>query len=202
MSTLTLLPLIRVSDGVQSDEDWQLSIAFYLDDEVTPVPLSGLSFSLSVGAFATLSTASGQIVVTGPNNNLLIITALASQKASWPQGVFPINLTATDASATRDLFASSTLSIGSGQIASVSLLVAPDNTPRSVAAAIPAALAAALQALQPTQLAAGLAGLTSLQLGVLTQALFGALPVQTGSSAPVPSGQAFINSSGYVVIAQ
>ncbi len=202
MSTLTLLPLIRVSDGVQTDEDWQLSIAFYLDDGVTPVPLSGLSFTLSVGVFATLSTSSGQIVVTGPTNNLLVITALATQKASWPQGVFPITLAATDGSATRDLFASSTLSIGSGQVASVSLLVAPDSIPRSVAAVIPAALAAALQALQPTALAAGLAGLTSPQLAVLTQSIFGALPVQSGSGAPVPSGQAFINSSGYVVIAQ
>ena len=202
MSTLTLLPLIRVSDGVQTDEDWQLSIAFYLDDGVTPVPLSGLNFTLSVGVFATLSTISGQIVVTGPNNNVLVITALATQKASWPQGVFPITLTATDGYATRDLFASSTLSTGSGQVASVSLLVAPDSIPRSVAAVIPAALAAALQALQPTALAAGLAGLTSPQLAVLTQSIFGALPVQSGSSAPGPSGQAFINSSGYVVIAQ
>ncbi len=202
MSTLTLLPLIRVSDGVETYEDWQLSYAFFLDDGGTPVPLSGLSFTLSVGGFATLSTSGGQIVVTGPTDNLLVITALATQKASWPQGVFPITLTATDGSATRDLFASSTLSIGSGQVASISLLVAPNSIPRSVAAAVPAALAAALQALQPTELAAGIAGLTSPQLAILTQALFGALPVQSGSSAPVPSGQAFINSSGYVVIAQ
>ena len=202
MSTLTLLPLIRVSDGVQSDEDWQLSIAYYLDDGVTPVPLGGLSFTLSVGVFATLSTSGGQIFVSGPNDNLLVITALAAEKASWPQGVFPITLTATDGSATRDLFASSTLSIGSAQVARVSLIVAPDSIPRSVAAPIPAALAAALQALQPTELAAALAGLTSLQIGALTQALFAALPLQTGSGAPVPGGQAFINSSGYVVIAQ
>ena len=202
MSTLTLLPLIRVSDGIQSAEDWQLSIAFYLDDGVTPVPLDGLSFTLSVGGFATLSSTNGQIAVSAPNNNLLIITALAAERAGWPQGVFPITLTATDGSAVRDLFASSTLSIGAAQIARVSLIVAPDSTPRSVAAAIPAALAAALQALQPTELAGALAGLTNLQLGALARAIFGALPVQTGSSAPVPSGQAFINSSGYVVIAQ
>ena len=202
MSTLTLLPLIRVSDGVQSEEDWQLSIAFYLDDGVTPVPLSGLSFILSVGAFATLSTGGGQIVVSGPNDNVLVITALAAEKASWPQGVFAITLTATDGFATRDLFASSTLSIGSAQNARVSLVIAPDSIPHSVAAPIPAALVVALQAVQPTALAAALVGLTSSQLGALTQALLGALPAQTGSSAPVPGGQAFINSSGYVVIAQ
>lgn len=202
MSTLTLLPLIRVSDGVQPDEDWQLSIAFYLDDGVTPVPLTGLGFTLSVGAFATLSTSEGQIVVSGPSNNLLVITALSAEKASWPRGVFPISLTATDGAATRELFASSTLAIGSPQVARVSLIVAPDSNPRSVAAPIPAALAAALQALQPMELAAALAALTSSQLSALTQALFSALPVQTGSGAPVPTGQAFVNSSGYVVIAQ
>jgi len=202
MSTLTLLPLIRVSDGVQSDEDWQLSIAFYLDDGATPVPLNGLSFTLSVGGFATLSSSGGQIIVSGPDDNLLVITAPAAEKATWPQGVFAITLTATDGSATRDLFASSTLSIGAAQVTRVSLIVAPDSIPRSVAAPIPAALAAALQALQPTELAAALAGLMNSQLGALTQALFAALPVQTGSNTPVPSGQAFINSSGYVVIAQ
>jgi hypothetical protein len=202
MSTLTLLPLIRVSDGVQSDEDWQLSIAFYLDDGVTPIALSGLSFTLSVGAFAALTTNDGQIAIAGPNDNLLVITALAAEKQNWPQGLFPITLTATDGSATRDLFASSTLSIGSPQVSRVSLIVAPDSIPRSIAAPVPAALSAALQALQPTELAAALTGLTSSQLNALAQALFSALAVQTGSSAPVPSGQAFVNSSGYVVVAQ
>jgi hypothetical protein len=202
MSTLTLLPLIRVADGVQFDEDWQLSIAFYLDDGVTPVPLSGLSFSLSVGAFAMLSTNAGQIAVSGPNGNLLVITVLAAEKENWPNGVFPITLTATDGSSTRDLFASSTLAIGSGQVARVSLIIAPDSIPRSIATPIPAALAAALQALQPTELAAALGSLTSSQLGALSQALFGALPTQTDAGAPVPSGQAFVNTSGYVVIAQ
>jgi hypothetical protein len=202
MSTLTLLPLVRVADGVQSDEDWRLSIAFYLDDGVTPVPLGGLGFSLTVGAFATLSTNDGQIVVSGPNDNLLVVSVLAVDKLTWPQGVFPISLTVTDGSATRDIFSGSTLSVGSAQVARVSMIVAPDIISGSVAAPIPAALSAALQALQPTALAAALAGLTNSQLSALTQALFAALPLQTGSSAPVPSGQAFINSSGYLVIAQ
>ena len=55
MSTLTLLPLIQVSDGVQPDEDWRLAIAFYLDDAVTPITLSASRSRLSVGSFATLS---------------------------------------------------------------------------------------------------------------------------------------------------
>jgi hypothetical protein len=202
MSTLSLLPLIRVTDGVQTDEDWQICIAFYLDDGVTPIPLSGLAFSLSVGGFATLGTSGGQIVISGPSNNVLVVTALAAEKTSWPTGVYPITLSASDGVNTRDIFASSTLAIGSAQVARVGLLVTPDNIPRSIAAPISAALAAALQALQPQALASALTGLTETDLTGLAQALFGALPAQSGAGAPVAAGQAFINSSGYVVIAQ
>jgi hypothetical protein len=201
MSTLALLPLLQVTDGTQANEDWQLSIAFYLDDGVTPIPLVGLSFSLTVGAFATLTSGGAGIVVSGPSNNVLVITALASEKASWPSGVYPISLTASDGLYTRDLFASSTLAIGAAQLASVTLMVAPDSVSRSVAAPISAALSSAFQALQPTALASALESAPSPNLAALAQALFAALPVQTGASAPVASGQAFINSSGFVVIA-
>jgi hypothetical protein len=202
MSTLPLLPLVQIIDGVQSDEDWRLSIAYYLDDAVTPIPLGGLSFTLSVGAFATLSSSGGQIVVAGPANNVLTITELAAAKASWPTGVYPIALSVNDGTFTRDLFASSTLTIGAAQITHVTLIAAPDYLATSIAAQVPAALAAALQALQPAALAAALAGLSSVNLSVLTQAIFAALPVQSGSDEPVAAGQPFINSSGFVVIAQ
>jgi hypothetical protein len=201
MSTLTLLPLLQVTDGVQTNEDWQLSIAFYLDDGATPIPLVGLSFTLTVGAFATLTSGGGQIVVSGPSNNVLVITALASEKASWPSGLYPISLAANDGVYNRDLFASSTLAIGAAQITSVTLIVAPDSISRSVAAPISAALSSALLALQPTALASALESAPSSNLTALAQALFAALPVQTGSTAPVAGGQAFINSSGFVVIA-
>ena len=202
MSTLSLLPLVRVHDGVQPDEDWQLAIAYFLDDGVTPVDLTGLTFTLAIDSFATLSSAGGDIVVSGPSNNLLVVVALAAQKASWPIGLYSITLAAGDGTFTRELFAFSTLAIGSPQVTRVSLLVAPDTLPRSIASPVPAALAAALQALQPSSIASALTGLTAPQLTTLTQALFGSLPAQTGSQAPVSSGQAFINSSGYVVIAQ
>jgi len=202
MSTLTLLPLIRVSDGVQSNEDWQLNIAFFLDDELTPIPLTGLSFSSTIGSLATLSTAGGQIAVAGPSSNVLIITAPASQTTSWANGVYPISLTVSDGVNTRALFALSTLTVGAAQIPRVSLLVAPDTVPRAVAAPLSSALSAALQALQPAALATALSDLPNAQLQALAQAFFAALPIQSGSSAPVSIGQAFINSSGYVVIAQ
>ena len=202
MSTLTLLPLVRVADGVQPNEDWQLSIAFYLDDGVTPIDISSLTFTIQVGAFASLTSAGGQIAAAGPSNNVLVITALAPQTSTWPVGVSALSLAASDGVYTRDIFALSTLSVGSPQVARVSLLVAPDSATRSVAASVPAALAAAFQALQPAALAAALAALGDDELLNLTQAIFASLPVQTGSSAPVNVGQAFINSSGFVVIAQ
>jgi hypothetical protein len=202
MSTLTLLPLMRVTDGVQADEDWRLSIAFYLDDGVTPIPLDGLSFTVTVGDFATVGSADGHIVTGGPSNNVLALTVLAAEKSSWPTGVYAISLSGGDGVYTRDLFASSTLAIGAAQVARIVLLVAPDVGPRAVAAPIPAALAEALQALQPDAIIAALAALEPTQLQVLTQAVFAALPVQTGANAPVASGQAFVNGSGYVVIAQ
>ena len=202
MSTLTLLPLIRATDGVQPDEDWQLSIAFYLDDGVTPIDLTGLSFVLTVDTLVALTSVDGDIVVSGPSNNILVITSLAASKLNWPSGLYSISLAASDGLFTRELFAYSTLAVGSPQVSSISLLVAPDAISRSIASPVPAALAAAFQALQPSAIASALAGLTSGQLAALSQALFGSLPVQTGAQAPVSSGQAFINSSGYVVIAQ
>ena len=202
MSTLPLLPLVEITDGVQSDEDWRLSIAYYLDDGVTPIPLTGLSFTLSVGAFAILSSSAGQIVVSGPSNNVLVITELAAAKAAWPTGVYPIALSVNDGTYTRDLFASSSLTIGAAQITHVTLVTAPDFLATSIAAQVPVALAAALQALQPGALATALAALSSANLFILTQAIFATLPVQTGAGAPVASGQPFINSSGFVVIAQ
>ena len=200
MSTLSLLPLIRVSDGVQINEDWRLAIAFYLDDGVTPVSLDGLTFTLNVGAFATLSTGSGQISVTGPLDNVLNIVVLAENKSAWPSGVFALSLTASDGVGARDLFAQSTLSIGAPQVARVSLLTAPDAL-RAIAAPLPAALAQAFQALQPGNVAVALAALPATQLSLLAQAVFASLPVQSGANAPVNAGQAFVNSSGYVVVA-
>jgi hypothetical protein len=202
MSTLTLLPLIQVADGVQTDEDWRLSIAFYLDDGATPISLTGLSFTLSVGSIATLSSASGQISVSGPSNNVMNVIVLAANKASWPIGVYDLGLSVSDGVNSLDLFASSTLSVGDSQVARVSLLVAPDAVPRSIAAPLPAALGQAFQALQPPSIALALAAMPATQLAALTQAIFSALPVQSGPGEPVSAGQAFINNSGYVVIAQ
>jgi hypothetical protein len=202
MSTLTLLPLIQVCDGVQSDEDWRLAIAFYLDDAVTPIDLTTLTFTLSVGSLATLSSGSGQINIAGPSSNVMSVAVLAGSKTSWPVGVYDLSLTVSDGVSTREIFAHSTLSVGSPQVARVSLIVAPDAIPRSIASPIPAALAQAFQALQPDSIVLALASMSPIQLAGLAQAIFSALPIQSGAGVPALTGQAFINISGYVVIAQ
>ena len=202
MSNLTLLPLVRVADGIQNGEDWSLAIAFYLDDGVTPIPLNGLTFSLTVGTLATLTSTSGQIATYGPSNNVLSVSCAASVTASWPAGVVDISLVATDGVLIRDLFALSTLAVGAPQVARITLIVAPDRIPQSLASPIPAALAQAFQALQPSSLVSTLAALPSLQLSSLAQALVASLPPQSGAAPPVPTGEAFVNVSGYVVIAQ
>ena len=202
MTNLTLLPLVRLADGVQIGEDWSLAIAFYLDDGVTPISLSGLTFSLTIGGLNTLSSGSGQIMASGPSNNVLAISCAASITSGWAPGVVDLSLTATNGVSTRDLFALSTLAIGAPQVARIALLVAPDTIPQSLVSPIPAALAQAFQALQPSSLVTALAALPTAQLAALSQALFAALPPQIGATPPVPTGEAFVNASGYVVIAQ
>jgi hypothetical protein len=121
---------------------------------------------------------------------------------NWPVAVYSLSLVVSDGTYTRDIFALSTLAVGAGQVARVSMIVAPDNTPTSLAAAIPSALSAAFQALEPPAIATALATLPSSDLSALMQALVSSLATQSGATAPVAPGQAFVNSSGYVVIAQ
>ena len=203
MSTISLLPLVKVVDGVQPDEDWQLTLAYFLDDGATPVDISALTFSLRIGALATVSSASGQIAVSGPFENLLVITVLAATKASWPIG--PIRhraLRRAMETYSRDLFARSTLAVGGAQTPRVSLVVAPELGQRAIVAPVSAALAAAFQALQPSAIVAALASLAAEDLQTLAQALIQSLPVQTGAISPVPAGRPFVNFSGYVVVEQ
>jgi hypothetical protein len=202
MTNLTLLPLVRLADGVQIGEDWSLAIAFYLDDGVTPIPLNGLTFTLMVGGLTILSSGSGQIMASGPSNNVLVISCAASITSGWSPRVVDLSLAATDGVSIRDLFALSTLAIGAPQVARITLLVAPDVIPQSLVSPLPAALAQAFQALQPSSLVATLAALPAAQLTALSQALVAALPSQTSAAPPVPTGEAFVNVSGYVVIAQ
>lgn len=85
----------------------------------------------------------------------------------------------------------------------------PVPLPLSLAAAVASAQAAAAAAassaasITASGLAAQIAALPKSERAVLFQALIGSAEVYSGSGpAPVPTGEAFINDSGFVVIAQ
>ena len=68
---------------------------------------------------------------------------------------------------------------------------------------LPLSLSAAVAAVAPAAIVATLAGLTSAQLAPLAQALLASLPAYSGAgAAPVPTGEVFVDQSGFVVRAQ
>lgn len=197
MSSVQLLPLLRVSAGVQADEDFSLSLAFYLSDGITPINLSGLTFIAKVGVLTTAVSASGALVVSGASNNMLTLTILAATKSSWCAGAYPLSLLASDGVYTRDIFALSTLTVGAPALNSLTTLVAPGGSATSIATATSSALASAIAAAQPATLAVALAALPSSTLAPLAQAVIAALPMEApGAFAPISSG-AYIDWQGH-----
>lgn len=107
----TLVPY-SLTLGVDVAEDLAFAVKFVsAADGVTPVSMSGITFTLSVGAVASYSaTASG----VGAANSLTIFLPVAS-RVSWLPGVYPLSLIASDGTATKALFGSpSSLSLFSG----------------------------------------------------------------------------------------
>ena len=104
MSNIELLPLLKVDAGVQANEDFNPSIAFFEADGVTPLSLAGMAFAASIGTVATLTTAGAQIVIGGVSSNILSFDVLAAAKATWPTGRYPFSLLATDGAFARDVF--------------------------------------------------------------------------------------------------
>ena len=141
MSSIEALPLLTTITGVQTNEDFIYSLAFYYDDNITAIPLTGINFTASVGTIATLSTSNGAIVVSGTDDNILTITEYAASKTSWLAGSYPLTLLATDGTYTRDIFAQSQLVVGAPYITSVVPLNTGGNMPTAVATYLPPALA-------------------------------------------------------------
>ena len=164
MSNIALLPLYEVHAGIQANEDWSMSLFVARPDGVTPIDLTGITFTATVGSYTPIS-------VSGDATGLVVIAASAAQKSAWADGYHPMTVLATASDGKRDLTARSFLTIGS---------------PRSVVA---------------TQLDTG----SEASISNITSAVFAslaALPsVQRGDAIPA-AGKAYINSSGYLVIAQ
>lgn len=183
MSTsIGLLPLYRAIAGVQSDEDWALSLAFYLADGVTPISLAGISFAgaLTPQWGATISLGGAQFAISGASSNILTLTVLAAAKAAWGLGAYQFTILASDGVSERDLLGNSTLTVGAPQVLTLTPIVAAGGAPGNLISYLPAALTPA----------------------ALLAAAFSALPnVQRGAAVPA-AGQPYVNQSGYVVIAQ
>jgi hypothetical protein len=117
MSNILLLSLQQVIAGVEADEDFAPPpLQFFEADGVTPIDLTGIAFTARVGMFPPLTSSGGGIEVSG---NSLTFFAPAAAKA-WRTGRFPFTLLASDGTFTRDVFASSTLTVGQPASFSVS----------------------------------------------------------------------------------
>lgn len=141
MSSIEVLPLLRTIVGVQTQEDLIFSLAFYYDDNITPISLSGISFTAEIGSIATLSTEAGSIVISGADDNILTLTELEASKASWPAASYPFTLVADDGLYTRDVFGISQLVVGAPNFVSVIPLPTGGLPMPSIATYLPAALA-------------------------------------------------------------
>lgn len=206
MSSISLLPLYRVTSGVQPDEDWTLAFAFYLADGLTPISLAGIGFTATLrplpGGVAIYSSGAN-FAISGAANNILTLTVLAAAKAGWGLGAYALTILAADGVYDRDLLANSTLTVGAPQTVSATPIVAAGGAPTNLMAFLPPAVALALTAATPAVMAAGLAALSSGQLAALSSALVQALPnFQTNGGVIPAAGLPFINASGFVVIAQ
>lgn len=103
MSNLALLPQYRISQGVGSNEDWNLSLVVSFNG--APIDLSGITFTANVGSF-------DPITANGDASGVVSFTRSAAQKASWLQGVYGLSIVATASDGTRALTARSSLTVG------------------------------------------------------------------------------------------
>jgi len=141
MSSIEVIPLLKTITGVQTNEDFIYSLAFYYDDNVTPVSLTGIAFTANIGNIATLSTTANSIIISGSDDNILTMSVLASGKEAWGAGEYSFSLLASDGIYTRDIFAQSSLIVGAPFITYVVPLFTGGNMPQSLATYLPPALA-------------------------------------------------------------
>ena len=182
MTNILVLPLLQVTTGVQTDEDFQFSAAYYYSDGATPVSLSGITFTCAIGNIATPSVS-----ILSAAENVISIEVPAASKDAWPEGTFPFYLLATDGTYTRNLTANSYVTVGEPSIQGVVSFDVPGSI--SSAGSIP--VSSVLDQIWA-------------QLGPVAVLSYIAanIPIQTGDDAPVATGQLFINLSGYMVMAQ
>ena len=113
-SNITSLPVLTVTQGVGTDEDFALGLAFSTSSGAA-ANLSGLSFTATISALNFTYPGTPLATVTGSvSNNVVSFIIPAAAKASWPTGVYWLTVTATDGVSTRDLVSiPSSVTVGS-----------------------------------------------------------------------------------------
>ncbi|MGO8738064.1 hypothetical protein [Rhodoblastus sp.] len=192
--------LQQVIASVQPDEDFAPPTLLFLEaDGVTPIDLTGIEFTARIGSFPPLTSGDGAITVSG--SSLTFFVPAASKL--WPTGKYAFSLLASDGTNTRDIFANSTLTVG----APASFVATPYGSPSSSSAIVVGGLSGA-------SLVASVGAMTLAQMQTVADLLaaamsprsissmIGNMPKQTGTEAPVATGDGFIDSSNFVVVAE
>jgi hypothetical protein len=116
MSALGILPLLTLTYGVGSDEDFNIPLAFYLSDGVTPISLIGITFTASLvneaGTLASFPSSTASITTSGSASNILTLLVAAQNKQLWPDDNYELLLTGNDGINTRDILQGSTVVVG------------------------------------------------------------------------------------------
>ena len=114
-TNINSLPLYKASFGVGLDEDFAAPLVFTNADG-SALSLTGIGFSMTIGALATLTIGSG-LTVSG---NTLSAFYPAASKAGWPPGSLSLGLLATDPTGSltgglrsEDIFTNSNVTVGS-----------------------------------------------------------------------------------------
>lgn len=104
------LPLLYAVSGA-GEGDLLLSFSIYEADGVTPLSLTGISFTGEIfSATTVIASLAGQIAVS--NSNTVTIQAPAATVAAWSPGQYEMSVTASDSLHTRDLFSGALVVIG------------------------------------------------------------------------------------------
>lgn len=183
-TNIALLSLVRVSAGVEVDEDWIFTLNFFQFDGITPLVLTGITLTIDLFSDRGILYAGPMTVVA----NSATISVLAPSKAAWLPGVYSLSLLATDGTNAREVFGYSTLTVGAPQI----VVITPLNGSAGGISIFGGITTAA-------GIAAALATLPASTLLPLVNALILALPdLFQGGVAPA-SGLPMFNLSEFLV---
>ena len=136
------LPLARVQHTVSSDEDIMFGLSFMEEDFVTPLDLSGVDFSLTIGvggSAVTLTTTPAQGMTVDAEKGALYgwLPIGDKRRQNLHAGAYALSLVASDGDFTRDVYTGSTLTVSYGQTTPMTLVRVASPFTNNVLVAIP-----------------------------------------------------------------